>query len=70
MYFERLLKVQRTPGAYLGASTGKLKKLFDPNMELSRLRELAQSFRYPEGWFYVERASVLAFWLVPFRGWL
>lgn len=64
MYFERLLKVQRTPGAYLQASPGKLKKLFDPNMELSRLRELAQSFRYPEGWFYVERSLVMMFGLI------
>jgi predicted unusual protein kinase regulating ubiquinone biosynthesis (AarF/ABC1/UbiB family) len=56
MYFERLLKVRRTPGAYMEASAGKLKKLFDPNMELSRLRELAHAFRYPEGWFYVERS--------------
>jgi hypothetical protein len=23
-----------------------------------------RSIAYPEGWFYVERASVMAFWLV------
>jgi hypothetical protein len=23
-----------------------------------------RSIAYPEGWFYVERASVIAFWLV------
>jgi predicted unusual protein kinase regulating ubiquinone biosynthesis (AarF/ABC1/UbiB family) len=64
MYFERLLKVRRTPEAYMQASTGKLRQLFDPSMELGKLRELAQSFRYPEGWFYVERSLVMMFGLI------
>jgi hypothetical protein len=33
-------------------------------MERDELRELMRSIAYPEGWFYVERASVIAFWLV------
>ncbi|HEX2678904.1 MAG TPA: AarF/UbiB family protein, partial [Polyangiales bacterium] len=64
MYFERLLTVKhRTPGAIMRARNGELKKLVDPNMELRKLRDLARSFTYPEGWFYVERAIVMTFWL-------
>ncbi|HEX7478837.1 MAG TPA: AarF/UbiB family protein [Polyangiales bacterium] len=64
MYFERLLTVkQRTPAALMRARTGELRKLVDPNMELHRVRELARAFTYPEGWFYIERALVMTFWL-------
>ena len=64
MYFERLLSVKnRTPGAIMRARGGELRKLIDPNLELRRVRELARAFSYPEGWFYVERALVMTFWL-------
>ncbi len=41
-----------------------LEKLASPEVESDELRELMRSIAYPEGWFYVERASVIAFWLV------
>ncbi len=64
IYFDRLLSVKnRTPGAIMRASGGELRRLLDPNLELRRVRELARSFSYPEGWFYVERALVMTFWL-------
>ncbi len=63
-YFEKLLKVQdRTAGALMRANQKELEALADPEVERSELRRLMQSVRYPENWFYVERASVLMFWL-------
>jgi predicted unusual protein kinase regulating ubiquinone biosynthesis (AarF/ABC1/UbiB family) len=65
LYFQRLLKIQdRTPAALMKARREDLEKLVDPEMERAELRELMRSFDYPEGWFYVERASVMMFWLV------
>jgi ubiquinone biosynthesis protein len=64
-YFRKLLKVKdRTAGALMRASRSDLEALADPELERQSLRELMRSIRYPDGWFYVERASVLAFWLV------
>ncbi|MDQ3033368.1 MAG: AarF/UbiB family protein [Myxococcota bacterium] len=64
-YFEKLLRVkQRTPGALLRANVKELESLVDPEVARDELRELMRSVEYPEGWFYVERAAVLAFWLV------
>jgi len=64
-YFQKLLRIQdRTPGALMRASTDELEQLADPEVEREELRELMRSVDYPEGWFYVERASVLMFWLV------
>ena len=34
-------------------------QLADPDMRREELRELMKSVAYPEGWFYVERASVI-----------
>jgi hypothetical protein len=48
----------------MSARREDLEKLVDPEMERAELRELMRSFDYPEGWFYVERASVMMFWLV------
>jgi ubiquinone biosynthesis protein len=63
-YFEKLLKVKdRTAGALMRASQKELEALADPEVERRELRRLMQSVRYPEHWFYVERASVLLFWL-------
>jgi predicted unusual protein kinase regulating ubiquinone biosynthesis (AarF/ABC1/UbiB family) len=65
MYFRKLLKIQnRTAGALMRAQSKDLGALVDPEVERTELRELMRSIRYPEGWFYVERASVIAFWLV------
>ena len=65
MYFRKLLKVkERTPGALMRARPDELEALADPEVERTEIRELMRSIRYPEGWFYVERAAVIAFWLV------
>jgi predicted unusual protein kinase regulating ubiquinone biosynthesis (AarF/ABC1/UbiB family) len=64
-YFRKLLKVRdRTAGALMRANRAELEALVDPEVARQELRELMRSIRYPDGWFYVERASVLAFWLV------
>jgi hypothetical protein len=63
-YFGKLLKLEkRTPDALMKADRKSLQRLVDPEVERHELRDLMRSFTYPEGWFYVERASVLAFWL-------
>ena len=41
----------------------QLEKLADPEVERGELQELMRSVEYPEDWFYVERACVIAFWL-------
>jgi ubiquinone biosynthesis protein len=64
-YFKKLLKVKdHSAGALLRADRSDLEKLASPEVERDELRDLMRSIRYPEGWFYVERASVIAFWLV------
>ncbi len=64
-YFQKLLSIQdRTPGALMRASPEELERLADPEVARAELRELMRSVEYPDGWFYVERASVLMFWLV------
>jgi predicted unusual protein kinase regulating ubiquinone biosynthesis (AarF/ABC1/UbiB family) len=64
-YFKKLLKVKdRSAGAMMRADRRELQKLADPEVERDELHELMRSIAYPEGWFYVERASVMAFWLV------
>jgi len=63
-YFTRLLQLKdRSPGALMRAKPKELEALADPGVEREELRDLMKSFSYPEGWFYVERASVLMFWL-------
>ena len=63
-YFGKLLKLgDRTPAALLDRRPDELEKLVDPEVERGELQDLMRSFEYPEGWFYVERAVVLMFWL-------
>ncbi|MFO0758947.1 MAG: AarF/ABC1/UbiB kinase family protein [Byssovorax sp.] len=63
-YFGKLLKIQdRTPAALLRAKPEQLQQLADPEVERGELQELMRSVEYPEGWFYVERACVVMFWL-------
>ncbi len=63
-YFQKLLKLEaRTPAALMGANSKELEALADPEVERSELRNLMRSVRYPDGWFYVERAAVMMFWL-------
>jgi predicted unusual protein kinase regulating ubiquinone biosynthesis (AarF/ABC1/UbiB family) len=64
-YFRKLLKVKdHSAGALMRADRRQLEQLADPEVQQGELRELMRSIAYPEGWFYVERASVIAFWLV------
>lgn len=64
-YFAKLLQLKRrSVKAIQEASIDELGALADPEVERRRLRELMRSVRYPDGWFYVERAAVLMFWLV------
>jgi predicted unusual protein kinase regulating ubiquinone biosynthesis (AarF/ABC1/UbiB family) len=63
-YFAKLLKVRdRSAGALMRASPQQLERLADPETTRDELAELMRSVEYPEGWFYVERACVLMFWL-------
>ena len=64
-YFEKLLQLDsRTPAALMNANARELEALAQPEVARRELRALMRSVRYPEGWFYVERASVMMFWLV------
>ncbi len=64
-YFKKLLKVRdHSAGALMRANREDLEHLADPEVEREELHELMRSVAYPDGWFYVERASVIAFWLV------
>jgi len=63
-YFEKLLRIKdRTPGALMRANQKELEALVDPEVARDELRELMKSVEYPHGWFYLERAVVMAFWL-------
>ncbi len=63
-YFQKLMKIRdRTPAALMRANPKDLEALVNPEVEREDLRELMKSFDYPEGWFYIERACVLMFWL-------
>lgn len=63
-YFGKLLKIKdRTPAALMRQKPEDLQKLVDPEVERKELQELMRSVEYPEGWFYVERACVMVFWL-------
>lgn len=63
-YFAKLLKLEsRTPAALIEANSKELEAFADPEIARRELRALMRSVRYPDGWFYVERASVMMFWL-------
>ena len=64
-YFAKLLKIQDlTAGALMRANTRELEALADPEVARRELRNLMKSVRYPDDWFYVERAAVMSFWLI------
>ena len=64
-YFQKLLKIEsRTAGALMRANQKELEVLADPELARRELRALMRSVHYPDGWFYVERASIMMFWLV------
>jgi ubiquinone biosynthesis protein len=63
-YFKRLLAVEdRSAGALMRARPEELERLARPEATRDELQELFRAFEYPEGWFYVERAVVMMFWL-------
>jgi ubiquinone biosynthesis protein len=63
-YFQKLLKLEaRTPAALMKANARELEALADPEVDRREIRSLMRSVHYPDGWFYVERASVMMFWL-------
>ncbi|MGE5181750.1 MAG: ABC1 kinase family protein, partial [Acidobacteriota bacterium] len=60
-YFEKLLNLNITDFGRIDPKVAH--QLADPDMKREELRELMKSVAYPEGWFYVERASVIMFGL-------
>jgi predicted unusual protein kinase regulating ubiquinone biosynthesis (AarF/ABC1/UbiB family) len=60
-YFEKLLNLNITDFGKINPAVAQ--QLVDPEMKREELRELMKSVAYPEGWFYVERASVIMFGL-------
>ena len=63
-YFQKLLKLESyAPSTFMNRSSKELEALADPEVARSELRGLMRSVHYPDGWFYVERASVMMFWL-------
>lgn len=63
-YFQKLLKLQsHAPATLMNRTSKELEALADPEVQRRELRGLMRSVRYPDGWFYVERASVMMFWL-------
>jgi predicted unusual protein kinase regulating ubiquinone biosynthesis (AarF/ABC1/UbiB family) len=60
-YFEKLLNINITDFGKIDPKVAQ--QLADPDMKREELRELMKSIAYPEGWFYVERASVIMFGL-------
>jgi predicted unusual protein kinase regulating ubiquinone biosynthesis (AarF/ABC1/UbiB family) len=64
-YFRKLLKVKdHSASAFMRANRRQLEDLASPEVQQGELRDLMRSIAYPDGWFYVERATVIAFWLV------
>jgi predicted unusual protein kinase regulating ubiquinone biosynthesis (AarF/ABC1/UbiB family) len=60
-YFEKLLSINITDFGKINPAVAQ--QLADPDMKREDLREIMKSIAYPEGWFYVERASVIMFGL-------
>ncbi len=60
-YFEKLLNLNITDFGKIDPAVAQ--QLADPDMKREELRGLMKSIAYPEGWFYVERASVIMFGL-------
>ncbi len=64
-YFAKLMKFEdRSPGAFMKRDPRELAREFvDPEVDLDDIRDLMKSVHYPDTWFYVERATLLLFWL-------
>lgn len=64
-YFTKLMGVKdRSAGTLMRANQKEIEALADPEVARAEMRKLMESVEYPEGWFYVERASAMLFWLV------
>jgi predicted unusual protein kinase regulating ubiquinone biosynthesis (AarF/ABC1/UbiB family) len=61
VYFEKLLSINIKDFGKIDPALAQ--QFADPNMKRDELRELMKSVAYPDGWFYVERASVIMFGL-------
>jgi len=61
MYFEKLLNLNIQDFSKIDPSA--LDGLADPDMKREELKDIMKSIAYPEGWFYVERASLIMFGL-------
>lgn len=62
-YFGKLMKVKdRSPQGLLKERRALMNDIA-PELELDDLRDLMRSVHYPDTWFFVERATVLLFWL-------
>jgi predicted unusual protein kinase regulating ubiquinone biosynthesis (AarF/ABC1/UbiB family) len=63
-YFGKLMKIQDRSPQGLFAKTQEMRRdSINPEMEIDDLRDLMRSVHYPDTWFFVERATVLLFWL-------
>jgi predicted unusual protein kinase regulating ubiquinone biosynthesis (AarF/ABC1/UbiB family) len=60
-YFQKLLNLELTDFSRIDPQVAQ--QLADPEMKRDELRDLMKSIAYPDGWFYVERASVIMFGL-------
>ncbi|HEY2735721.1 MAG TPA: AarF/UbiB family protein [Polyangiales bacterium] len=60
-YFEKLLNLNIQDFSRIDPKVAE--QLADPDFKREELRQLMRSIAYPEGWFYVERASVIMFGL-------
>ncbi len=60
-YFEKLLNLNIQDFSRIDPKVAE--QLADPDFKREELRELMRSIAYPDGWFYVERASVIMFGL-------
>jgi predicted unusual protein kinase regulating ubiquinone biosynthesis (AarF/ABC1/UbiB family) len=63
-YFGKLMKIQdRSPQGLLAKRNEMRRDSINPALEIDDLRDLMRSVHYPDTWFFVERATVLLFWL-------
>ena len=61
IYFQKLLKLDIQDFGRIRPEVAR--DLANPGLERDEIRDLMKSVEYPDGWFYVERASVIMFGL-------
>jgi ubiquinone biosynthesis protein len=63
-YFGKLMKIQdRSPQGLFAKAQQMRHDSMPPEVEIDDLRDVMRSVHYPDTWFFVERATVLLFWL-------